>query len=213
MAVLTDRLRLRPRQEGRRSAGGALRHPHRQRPAAPLPAQVQRRDVTCSKREDQPEEGEHITFVDVISNAELKWTNRSPRREYMVVTLGNRTPNVTATFFNVKYLKKSLKRGAKVMLSGEVGYFKGTLQLTHPAYLALHESGEIRGRRRSSPSRRRRDPAAEVFLSAFEREFFPIYPASKKCKAGTSTRVCARCSTCSIRSRIHCRNPFCANTI
>ena len=129
---------------------------------------------------DQPEEGEHITFVDVISKAELKWTNRSPRREYMVVTLGNRTPKVTATFFNVKYLKKSLKEGARVMLSGEVGYFKGTLQLTHPAFLVLHESGEMKGSKSLQSIAEASGSSGEDLLAAFQRDFFPIYPASKK---------------------------------
>jgi ATP-dependent DNA helicase RecG len=129
---------------------------------------------------EQPEEGEHITFVDVISKAELKWTNRSPRREYMVVTLGKRTPKVTATFFNVKYLKKSLKEGAKVMLSGEVGYFKGTLQLTHPAFLVLHESGAMKGSKSLQSIAEASGSSGEDLLAAFQRDFFPIYPASKK---------------------------------
>jgi len=43
------------------------------------------------------EEGEHVTFVDRITNVDLRWTNRSPKREYMVVTIGNRRPKVTAT--------------------------------------------------------------------------------------------------------------------
>ena len=37
------------------------------------------------------EEGEHVTFVDVITKAEPKWTNRAPKREYLVVTLGDST--------------------------------------------------------------------------------------------------------------------------
>ena len=49
---------------------------------------------------EPPEEGEHITFVDTITKAEVRWTNRKPRREYLVITLGNRRPKVTATFFN-----------------------------------------------------------------------------------------------------------------
>ena len=44
---------------------------------------------------------------------------------------------VTATFFNAKYLKNTLVEGTRVMLSGEVGFFKGTMQLTHPAFLIL----------------------------------------------------------------------------
>nr|MCH9708777.1 ATP-dependent DNA helicase RecG [Actinomycetes bacterium] len=38
------------------------------------------------------EEGEHVTFVDTITKAEPKWTNRTPKREFLVVTLGNRQP-------------------------------------------------------------------------------------------------------------------------
>jgi len=48
------------------------------------------------------EEGEHVTFVDEITKAEARWTNRQPKREYLVVTLGHRQPKVTATFFNAK---------------------------------------------------------------------------------------------------------------
>ncbi len=44
VAKLTDRLDFVIGKKVRGSAGGALRHPHGQRPAAPLPAQVQRRD-------------------------------------------------------------------------------------------------------------------------------------------------------------------------
>ena len=90
------------------------------------------------------EEGEHVTFVDEITKAEARWTNRQPKREYLVVTLGHRQPKVTATFFNAKYLKKTLLAGTRVMLSGEVGHFKGTMQLTHPAFLVL-DSGKGSG--------------------------------------------------------------------
>ena len=60
---------------------------------------------------EELEEGEHVTFVDVITKADVKWTNRPPKREYMVITLGHRRPKVTATFFNAKYLKNTVGRG------------------------------------------------------------------------------------------------------
>jgi ATP-dependent DNA helicase RecG len=126
------------------------------------------------------EEGEHVTFVDVITKAELKWTNRQPKREYLVVTLGQRRPKVTATFFNVKYLKKQLVEGLRVMLSGEVGYFKGTLQLTHPAFLILHASGKTTGSKSLKSIATASEATGDDLLSAFEREFFPIYSANKK---------------------------------
>ena len=132
--------------------------------------------------DDPPEEGEHITFVGEVESAEVRWTNRSPRREYLVVTLSNRRPKVTATFFNAKYLKKQLVKGTRLMLSGEVGYFKGTMQLTHPAYLVLNApSGRIGGTKSlKTIAEAAKDPTGEFDMSAFERDFFPIYPASAK---------------------------------
>ena len=129
---------------------------------------------------EELEEGEHVTFVDVITKADVKWTNRSPKREYMVITLGHRRPKVTATFFNVKYLKKQLVEGLRVMLSGEVGYFKGTMQLTHPAFLILHASGKMSGSKSLKTIASASGATGDELLSAFEQEFFPIYGASKK---------------------------------
>ena len=66
------------------------------------------------------------------------------------------------------------------MLSGEVGYFKGTLQLTHPAFLVLHESGEMKGSKSLQTIAEASGSSGDDLLAAFERDFFPIYPASKK---------------------------------
>ena len=133
--------------------------------------------------DDPPEEGEHITFVGEIEKADLRWTNRQPRREYLVITLRNRHPKVTATFFNAKFLKKSLVAGTRLMLSGEVGYFKGVMQLTHPAFLVLDSpTGRTGGGTKSlkTIAASARDSSGEFDMSAFERDFFPIYPASAK---------------------------------
>ena len=132
--------------------------------------------------DDPPEEGEHVTFVGEIEKADVRWTNRQPRREYLVITLKNRRPKVTATFFNAKFLKNGLVPGTRLMLSGEVGYFKGTMQLTHPAFLVLDSPT---GRRIGTKSLKAIADAAggqtgEFDMSAFERDFFPIYPASAK---------------------------------
>ncbi len=123
------------------------------------------------------EEGEHVTFVDEITRAEPKWTTRGSRREYLVITLGHRRPKVTATFFNAKYLKKQLTEKTRVMLSGEVGYFKGTMQLTHPAFLVL-DSGK--GTKSLASIAAASGASGDELLSEFEREFFPIYAANSK---------------------------------
>ena len=179
MAVLTDRLdyvlgkkAAAPLEEyfGIRTVNDLLRHYPRKYSDG----------MTVLGEGEELEEGEHVTFVDVITKVELKWTNRSPKREFMVVTIGNRRPRVTATFFNVKYLKKSLVQHARVMLSGEVGYYRGTLQLTHPAYLVLHDSGKLTGSQSLKTIASTSGVAGDDLLSAFARDFFPIYAANKK---------------------------------
>jgi ATP-dependent DNA helicase RecG len=134
--------------------------------------------------DEPPEAGEHITFVDTITKAEKRWTNRQPKREFLVITLGNRRPKVTATFFNAKFLKHTLIEGTRVMLSGEVGFFKGTMQLTHPAFLILDSpSGRVGGGSKSLKAMIDTSTVGadgEVDMSVFESDFFPIYPASAK---------------------------------
>ena len=135
--------------------------------------------------DEPPEEGEHITFVGEIDKAVIRWTNRTPKREYLVITLNRQAgfPKVTATFFNAKYIKKSLVAGTRLMLSGEVGFFKGTMQLTHPDYLVLSSpTGRSGGGSKSlkTIAEAARDDAGEFDMSAFERDFFPIYRASAK---------------------------------
>ena len=127
------------------------------------------------------DEGEHVTFVDVITKAERKYTNRTPKREFLVVTLGNRRPKVTATFFNPRFLKGKLVEGTKVMLSGVVGYYRGVLQLTHPAFLVLDApGGRAIGTKSLTAIASASEATGEALLAEFEREFFPIYPAHAK---------------------------------
>ncbi|OYN82239.1 ATP-dependent DNA helicase RecG [Mycolicibacterium sphagni] len=132
--------------------------------------------------EAPPEEGEHITLVGEIEKAEVRWTNRQPKREYLVITLGKGRRKVTATFFNAKYLKKELVEGVRLMLSGEVGFFKSNMQLTHPDFLVLESpKGRVFGSRSlKAIADTSTSAAGELTMSAFERDFFPIYPASSK---------------------------------
>ncbi|CAJ1584062.1 ATP-dependent DNA helicase RecG [[Mycobacterium] wendilense] len=146
------------------------------------PRKYSRGSTVLGEDDEPPAEGEHITFVDTISHADLRKMNRAPYREYLVVTLGDRRPKVTATFFNAKYLKRILVKGTKVMLSGEVGYFRGTMQLTHPGFLILDSpTGKAGGGTKSLVKiAESAQGDGEFDLSVFERDFFPIYPASSK---------------------------------
>jgi len=133
--------------------------------------------------DDRPAEGEHVTLVDEITGAVLRPMRNRPREQYLVITIGSGRNKVTATFFHAKkWIKDRLSTGTRVMLSGEVGYFRGAMQLTHPDFLVLDSAD---GRNRGSRSLRMIADASEavsgeVLQEAFERRFYPIYPASAK---------------------------------
>ena len=158
---------------GIRTVGDLLRH---------YPRKYSQGMTVRGEDDELPEEGEHITFVGEIEKAEVRWTSRTPKREYLVVTLSNRRPKVTATFFNAKFLKKQLVEGTRLMLSGEVGYFRSTMQLTHPGYLVLNApSGRIGGTKSlRTIAATAQSGDGEFDMSVFERDYFPIYPASAK---------------------------------
>jgi ATP-dependent DNA helicase RecG len=132
--------------------------------------------------DERPDEGQHITLVDTITDTHSFPMKKNPRRKCLRITVGSGRSKVTATFFNADYLSKDLTKDTRVMLSGEVGYFKNVMQLTHPDFLILDSPV---GRNRGSKSLKTIADASqavsgEVLMSAFERRFFPIYPASTK---------------------------------
>jgi ATP-dependent DNA helicase RecG len=143
--------------------------------------------MTVRGEEDRAfDEDEHVTFVDEITHVKVgrmkpRPGSKQPNPEYLTLTLGSHRPRVVATFFNANYLKKTLVEGARIMLSGEVKY-KGAMTLSHPAYLIL--SSPI-GKQSGSKSLKAIAETVgahgeDALLAAFERDFFPIYPATAK---------------------------------
>jgi ATP-dependent DNA helicase RecG len=132
---------------------------------------------------EKPPEGEHVTLVDEITDTALLPIRSRPKDKLFRVTLGSGRGKVTATFFHPKkWITDQLSKGTRVMLSGEVGYFRGAMQLTHPDFLVLDAAD---GRNRGSRSLKMIADASqavsgEVLQEAFERTFYPIYPASTK---------------------------------
>ncbi|BCO37009.1 DNA helicase RecG [Mycobacterium heckeshornense] len=133
--------------------------------------------------DERPPAGEHITLVDTITGAMSRPMKKRPKEKYLVITIGSGRNRVTATFFNVKqWFVDQLAKGTRIMLSGEVSYFRGTMQLTHPDFLVLDSPD---GKDHGSRSLRMIADASKkisgkVLQSAFERAFYPIYPASTK---------------------------------
>jgi ATP-dependent DNA helicase RecG len=132
--------------------------------------------------DQRPEEGQHITIVDTITAAESFKAKKPPYRMVHRITLGSGHNKVTATFFNANFIMKDLVKDAKVMLSGEVGYYKGVMQLTHPAFLILESPGgkKYGTRSLSKIAQASNAVSSEEVASAFEGHFFAIYPASTK---------------------------------
>ena len=129
---------------------------------------------------EQPPEGEHVTLVDEITDTALLPIRTRPKDKLFRVTLGSGRGKVTATFFHPKkWITDQLTKGTRVMLSGDVGYFRGAMQLTHPDFLVL--DGRARGSRSLTKiAEASQAVSGEVLQEAFERSFYPIYPASAK---------------------------------
>lgn len=125
---------------------------------------------------DPPKLGEHVTFIDVIKKSDLRRTKQG--KQFLVITLRNRP--VTATFFNVNYLKRTLIEGTELMVSGEVGYFRDKMQLTHPAFLILDGNRPVGGTASLSSMVAATSADGGIDLGVFNRDFFPIYPATSK---------------------------------
>jgi ATP-dependent DNA helicase RecG len=133
--------------------------------------------------DERPQAGEHITLVDTITYAVSNPMKNRPDDEYLRVTIGSGSSTVTATFFHAKkWLKKQLTKGTRVMLSGEVSYFRKSLQLTHPDFLVLNApDGKNPGSRSMKMIAKASEAiSSEVLQSEFERSCYPIYPASTK---------------------------------
>jgi ATP-dependent DNA helicase RecG len=135
------------------------------------------------------EEGEHVTFVDVITATKVgdmkpqydKKTKRMRKRKWLRVTLGKHRPTVTATFFNADWMIDKLPEDTRIMLSGEIKYFNGTMQLNHPAFLVLKSpSGKEIGTKSLKTIAETSGATGDDLLAVFERDFFPIYAANSK---------------------------------
>jgi ATP-dependent DNA helicase RecG len=137
--------------------------------------------------DERPPAGEHITIIDTITATESFPMKKDRKRMCHRITLGSGRGRVTATFFNANYIKKDLTKGTKVMLSGEVGFYKNVMQLTHPAFLLLDPpDGKNRGTASlKSIADASHAASGEELADAYQRHFFPIYPASAKVQSWT----------------------------
>jgi ATP-dependent DNA helicase RecG len=106
--------------------------------------------------------GQHVTIMARVVSARNYAFRNQPRKTRTEVAVTDGTGRLTLTFFQQAWRLKTLTEGTVGLFAGEVGEYRGTLQLTHPDFEPVDGSGEI-----SEDSR-------------LGRGIIPIYPASAK---------------------------------
>ena len=86
----------------------------------------------------QPGE-EQTVVVTVWEASETGWG----RRRSTQAILGDETGNVRAIWFNNRYMARTLRSGAQVVISGRVNLFRGQLVFESPEYELLHGQEEL----------------------------------------------------------------------
>jgi ATP-dependent DNA helicase RecG len=106
--------------------------------------------------------GQHVTIMARVVSAKNHAFRNQPRKTRTEVVVTDGTGRLTLTFFQQAWRLKTLTEGTVGLFAGEVGEYRGTLQLTHPDFEPVDGTGEI-----SEDSR-------------LGRGIIPIYPASAK---------------------------------
>ncbi|OZC54247.1 ATP-dependent DNA helicase RecG [Rhodococcus sp. 06-621-2] len=147
--------------------------------------------------EKEPPEGEHITIVATITSAVLK-DMKARKGQFLAVSLAAEGQVIDATFFSPHKLKHVLLPGKKGMFSGKVKYFGRKWNLTHPGYVILGGDDEdgavvpsgriVGGGALAGVARGAVDDSGSVDMTIFERNFVPLYAASKDVESWTFMR-------------------------
>ena len=106
--------------------------------------------------------GQHVTIMARVVSAKNYAFRNQPRKTRTEVVVTDGTGRLTLTFFQQAWRLKTLTEGTVGLFAGEVGEYRGALQLTHPDFEPVDGTGEI-----SADSR-------------LGRGIIPIYPASAK---------------------------------
>ena len=88
--------------------------------------------------------GEYATLVAKVETATLRQMRQRHGQMLAVVLRDDRGGRLDATFFNPYKLRSVLKPGVRALFAGQVGAFRGKLQLTHPQFEPLPPGDEVR---------------------------------------------------------------------
>ena len=87
--------------------------------------------------------GQHVTIMARVVSAKNYSFGPGGRRTRTEVVVTDGTGRLTLTFFQQGWRLKTMKEGTVGLFAGEVGEFRGNLQLTHPDFEPVDGSGEI----------------------------------------------------------------------
>ena len=88
--------------------------------------------------------GEYATLVARVESATLRQMRQRHGQMLAVVLRDDRGGRLDATFFNPYRLRSVLQPGVRALFAGQVGQFRGKLQLTHPQFEPLQPGDEAR---------------------------------------------------------------------
>jgi ATP-dependent DNA helicase RecG len=92
-------------------------------------------DYTQMRTLNHLKPGETVTVVAAVRSVTRKQGQRG--QPYLLVVLDDETACLQVTFFGQLWLQRQFKRGSQVVLSGEVGLFRGELMMTNPEWEML----------------------------------------------------------------------------
>lgn len=98
-------------------------------------------DFAQVRKVSQLQPGEEQTAI--VNVWEASETRTGSRRSSTQAVLGDETGNVRAVWFNQGYLAKTFRPGTKVVLSGRVNVFRGSLVFESPEYELLRGQDEL----------------------------------------------------------------------
>ena len=87
--------------------------------------------------------GQHVTIMAQVVSAKNYSFGPGGRRTRTEVVVTDGTGRLTLTFFQQGWRLKTMTEGKVGLFAGEVGEFRGSLQLTHPDFEPVDGSGEI----------------------------------------------------------------------
>lgn len=124
------------------------------------------------------EEGDQVTFIGTVISAGTIRTRSGKKLTKVRIAYG--IGEATATFFNSWLAERQLIQGTNVMISGKVKYYRGAVEVSHPAFIVLPQPGEkpkrATGKLRDLSAYASAEELEELLA---ELDYIPIYPARK----------------------------------